>query len=144
MTTTGGKPFVTHVPLRWSDQDSYRHLNNARAVTLLEEARVALFFTVAADDGLRGFAGGLLVAGLNVAYRRQVAYRTAAVLRIAMGVDEVRAASFVIHYDLHDGPDADAPVAIRAETRMATFDLDANRPRRLTTEERQWLEKWAV
>ncbi len=137
-------PFVTHVPLRWSDQDSYRHLNNARAVTLLEEARVAMFFTAAADAGLHAFAGGLLVAGLNVDYRRQVAYRTGTVLRIAMAVEQVRAASFVIRYDLHDGPDADDPVAIRADTRMATFDLEANRPRRLTAEERDWLGKWTA
>lgn len=144
MTVTSGSGFVTHVPLRWSDQDSYRHLNNARAVTLLEEARVAMFFTAAADAGLRGFAGGLLVAGLTVAYRRQVAYRTGVELRIAMGVDQVRAASFVIHYDLHDGAGADDPVAIRAETRMATFDLGANRPRRLSPGERDWLGQWGT
>ena len=36
------------VPLRWTDQDSYRHLNNASVVTLLEEARIGLFFDAAA------------------------------------------------------------------------------------------------
>ena len=60
--------FLTHVPLRWTDQDAYLHLNHARAVTVLEEARIDLFFDRAAADGLRGFASGLLVAELNVAY----------------------------------------------------------------------------
>lgn len=131
--------FHTQVPLRWSDQDSYRHLNNARAVMLLEEARVALFFTTAAADGLDAFAGGLLVTELNVAYKRQVAYRAGHALDVEMWVDEVRAASFRIHYALSDGPD----VAITAWTGMATFDLDAQRPRRLTPDERAWLAKWA-
>ena len=36
--------FVTEVPLRWTDQDAYRHLNHASAVTVLEEARIDLFF----------------------------------------------------------------------------------------------------
>ena len=41
--------FVASVPLRWTDQDSYRHLNNASVVTLLEEARIGLFFEAARD-----------------------------------------------------------------------------------------------
>jgi acyl-CoA thioester hydrolase len=135
--------FVTQVPLRWTDQDSYRHVNHARAVTVLEEARIDLFFDQAAEDGLRGFADGLLVAELNVAYRQQVAYRAAPV-RIAMTVDEMRAASFRIRYALHDGPGDDDPVAIEAWTRMAIYDLAAGRPRRLEPPERAFLARWAV
>ncbi len=133
--------FVTHVPLRWTDQDAYRHLNHARAVTLLEEARIELCFVAAAAVGIDGFVGGLLVVALEVAYRRQVPYRSHA-LRVAMTVDTVRAASFRIHYALHDGlGDAD-PVAITASTTMATFDLAAGRPRRLDSVERAFLERW--
>jgi acyl-CoA thioester hydrolase len=134
--------FVTQVPLRWTDQDAYRHLNHARAVTVLEEARIDLFFDRAAEDGVRGFAAGLLVAELNVAYRRQVPYR-ATPLRVAMMVDERRAASFRIRYALHDGPNGDDPVAIEAWTRMAIYDLVAGRPRRLDPSERAFLARWA-
>jgi acyl-CoA thioester hydrolase len=135
--------FVTHVPLRWTDQDAYQHLNHARAVTVLEEARIDLFFDQAAENGLRGFATGLLVAELNVSYRRQVAYRSTP-LRVAMTVDETRAASFRIRYALHDGSDRDDPVAIAAWTRMAIFDLVAGRPRRLEASERAFLARWAA
>jgi acyl-CoA thioester hydrolase len=131
--------FVARVPMRWTDQDSYRHLNHARAVTLLEEARIALFFERAAADGITTFAAGLLVVGLDVAYKRQVDYR-AAPLEVAMTVDEVRAASFRIAYELRDGD----VVAITAHTRMATFDLAAQRPRRLASDERAWLERWVA
>ncbi len=135
--------FVARVPLRWTDQDSYRHLNNASVVTLLEEARIGLFFTAAADDGIAGFAAGLLVAGLNVEYRRQIPYRSHPV-RVAMWVDQVRAAEFRVCYELHDGPEQTDPVAVAAWTRMATFDLTAQRPRRLLTEERTFLARWAA
>jgi acyl-CoA thioester hydrolase len=134
--------FATTVPLRWTDQDPYRHLNHARSVTLLEEARIALFFDAASADGVTGFAQGLLVAGLGVRYRRQVSYRSSP-LRVAMWVDQVRAASFRISYEMHDGPQEADPVAVTAHTDMAIYDLAAQRPRRLLPEERAFLGRWA-
>lgn len=134
-------PFVAQVALRWTDQDPYRHLNHARAVTLLEEARIGLFFDAATAAGLPGFARGLLVAELHVEYRRQIPYRPC--LRVVLGVDEVRAASFRISYEMHDGAGADDPVAVVAWTRMATYDLQAQRLRRLTSEERAFLGTWS-
>ena len=135
--------FVAHVPMRWADQDGYGHLNNARAVTLLEEARVAFVFDAAAVEGVVSFPRGLLVVGLHVDYRRQVAYRSGG-LRVAMEVDELRAASFRICYELHDGPDATDPVAVQAWTRMAPYDLGGGHPRRLAPEERAFLARWSV
>ena len=34
--------YVYECALRWSDMDAYGHVNNARFLTLYEEARVAL------------------------------------------------------------------------------------------------------
>jgi acyl-CoA thioester hydrolase len=133
--------FVAQVPVRWSDQDAYRHVNNANAVTLLEEARAALVFHAAAADGVPGFADGLLVVGLHVDYRRQIPYRSDGV-RVAMAVEEVRAASFRITYEMHEGPEEGDAVAVRAWTRMAAYDIDAGRPRRLTDDERAYLARW--
>ena len=100
--------FVAQVPVRWTDQDAYRHVNHAKAVTLLEEARVAMIFDAAAAEGVGSFAAGLLVVGLHVDYRRQIPYRSDG-LRVSMAIEEVRAASFRITYEMHDGPaEADA------------------------------------
>lgn len=134
--------FVASVPLRWTDQDSYRHVNHARTVTLLEEARIALMFGAATEAGVGTFSEGLLVAGLEVDYRRQMPYRTEP-LRVVMWVGELRAASFTISYEMHDGPGEADPVAVSARTRMALYDLDANRPRRVTATERDFLATWA-
>lgn len=38
MTTTA--PFRVAIPLRWSDLDAYNHVNNARYLTFLEQARI--------------------------------------------------------------------------------------------------------
>ena len=134
--------FVAQVPLRWTDQDSYRHVNHARTVTLLEEARIDLMFGEASREGVGTFSEGLLVAGLEVDYRRQIPYRSEP-LRVTMWVHELRAASFTISYEMHDGPDGDAPVAVSAHTRMALYDLDAGRPRRITADEKAFLQRWA-
>lgn len=134
--------FVAPVPMRWTDQDPYRHLNHARAVTLLEEARITLFFGRAAADGVPTLAAGLFVTGLDVAYRRQVTYRPAP-FDVAMTVDAVRAATFRIAYALHDGP-LDEPAALTAHTAMATVDVGTGRPRRLTAEEKAWLGRWTA
>jgi acyl-CoA thioester hydrolase len=139
----GVAPFVAQVPLRWTDQDVYRHVNNARAVTLLEEARVALVFDAAEAEGVSGLRDGLLVVGLNVDYRRQIPYRADG-LRVTMQVDEVRAASFRITYEMHEGPGPADPVAVSAWTRMAAYDLAAGHPRRLTAAEREYLGRWGA
>ncbi|MGH8967810.1 MAG: acyl-CoA thioesterase, partial [Actinomycetes bacterium] len=39
--------YVTKVLPRWSDMDVYGHVNHARTVTLLEEARIQLLFAEA-------------------------------------------------------------------------------------------------
>ena len=136
--------FATLVAMRWSDLDDYGHLNNARAVTLLEEARIAFLWTAKAESAGVSFRGGLLVAGLNVEYKRQINYRSGLSLRVAMAIDQVRAASFRILSDVHEGPEPEDAVAIRAWTRMALFDMDAQRPRRLTAEEKDYMAGFAV
>ena len=136
-------PFVAQVAVRWTDQDVFRHVNHAVAVTLLEEARIQLVFDAAGAEGVPGFAAGLLVTGLSVDYKRQISYRSRQ-LRVAMTVDDMRAAAFRIRYAMHDGPEEGDVVAVTAETRLATFDLAAQRLRRITPEEREFLGRWAA
>jgi acyl-CoA thioester hydrolase len=134
--------FHVEIPLRWADLDAYRHVNHARTVTLLEEARVELVFHRAADDGAGDWSDGLLVASLQVDYKVQIPYQGQSV-RVSMWTDQVRAASFLIHYELRTGPAESDPVAATARTQMVPYDLSAGRPRRLTDAERLFLARWA-
>jgi acyl-CoA thioester hydrolase len=129
--------------VRWTDQDVFQHVNHAVTVTLLEEARIQLVFDAAVEDGVAGFAAGVVVTGLSVDYKRQISYRSRR-LRVAMTVDDMRAAAFRIRYVMNDGPEEGDAVAVTAETRLAMFDLAAQRPRRLTAEERGFLGRWAA
>jgi acyl-CoA thioester hydrolase len=64
-------------------------------------------------------------------------------LRLELWVDTVRAASFIVHYDVVDTAVAGGRVAARAATTCVTVDFDANRPRRLDEAERAILAGFA-
>ena len=59
-------------------------------------------------------------------------------------VDEVvRAVDFTIAYEVRpSGAPLDSPPAIVASTQIATFDIDTQRLRRLTSAEREYLQSW--
>jgi acyl-CoA thioester hydrolase len=122
--------------VRWSDLDAYGHVNNARFLTLYEEARVALFFVGAREKGLTSFEEGIVIARHEVDYLRPVDYGDA--VRIEMWIDEIRASRIGVRYELFD----DGVVASRARSVAVPFDLARQRPRRLTEAERAFLEPW--
>lgn len=126
--------FVTDVAVRWSDMDVYRHVNNARVVTLLEEARTGLLFGEGARRGAQTLADGVVVVELVVRYGQPLVY-SATPVRVRLWVSELRAASFALDYVL-TATDGDAATA---RTKLAPYDASAQRPRRLTPSERAFL-----
>ena len=130
------KRFLYHCPVRWSDLDTYGHVNNARFLTLYEEARVALMFLAAREHGITSFEQGLVIARHEVDYLRPVDY--ADPVRIELWIEQLRPSRFVVAYELFD---KDA-LASRARSVCVPFDLDAGRPRRLRDEEREFLLPW--
>ena len=130
---TEGKSFTYDAAVRWSDMDAYGHVNNARFLTLYEEARVAMFFVGARAHGLGSFEEGIVISRHEIDYLRPVDYGDA--VRIEMWIDEIRAGSFTVAYELFD----DGLTAGRARSVCVPFDLQAQRPRRLTEAERAFL-----
>jgi acyl-CoA thioester hydrolase len=128
------------VPVRWSDMDAYGHLNHARTVTLLEEARVAWLF--APGSATAELAAGTVVADLHVRYVSQLTHRDGP-LDVAMWVSRLRAADAVVQYAVRaaDAAPGSRP-AVTASTQLVPFDLGAQRPRRFTTQERDALRGW--
>lgn len=135
-----GEVFETTVPLRWSDQDLYRHVNHARIVTLLEEARIPWLFEDPSPTATLG--AGAVMTDLSVHYRGQVLHAPGPV-RVRMWVTELRAAHFASAYELRNGdtPD-DAPAEVTSECSIAAFDLETQRPRRLSRAEREHLRRF--
>jgi len=128
--------FVHEVHMRWSDMDAYRHINNAAYLSYLESARVAMFF-----HRFEGFSAGTVIARHEIDYLRPVVFHPEP-LRLELWIDRIRAASFVVHYEVFDTAGG-GRVAARASTTCVTVDFGADRPRRLTGEERAVLAGFA-
>jgi acyl-CoA thioester hydrolase len=122
-------------PLRWSDMDAYGHVNNVRFLTLLEEARVALFFTAAAEQGVTTLEGDVVVARHEIDYVAPLTFRPEPV-PVQTWVERVGAASATIAYSVNDGD----TVYARARTVVVAFDPAGGHTRRWTDVERGWLE----
>jgi acyl-CoA thioester hydrolase len=128
--------FAYACPLRWSDMDVYGHVNNARFLTLYEEARVALMFTGAREQGLTSFEAGIVIHRHEVDYLRPVGFDEPS--RIELWISEVRPSRFVVDYEFF----ASDRLASRARSVCVPFDLAAGRPRRLSDAERTFLAPW--
>jgi acyl-CoA thioester hydrolase len=128
--------FIHSVAVRWSDLDAYGHVNNARFLTLYEEARVAMFFTGARAHGLTSFEEGIVIARHEVDYLRPVDYSEP--VRVELWISDLRAARFTVDYELFDG----AVLASRAKSVCVPYNLAQAHPRRLTEPERAFLKPY--
>ncbi|MFJ1765099.1 acyl-CoA thioesterase [Amycolatopsis sp. NPDC088138] len=132
--------YVSLVRPRWTDMDVYGHVNHAKMVTLLEEARIPLLFEGAVRAGVEQLPKGIVVVKLAVAYRRPIVV-SGQDLRVDIDLTELKAASFTLSYRVHGGPAESDPVAVTAETVLAPYDTVALRPRRLTPPESEFLKQ---
>jgi len=128
--------YTTDVRVRWSDLDAYGHVNNARALTLLEEARVDWLFTEATRRGAAGLTGGMVVSRLSVHYKQSIGF--GAPVSVSMGVVELKNVSTTIDYIVT----AEDRVAITATTQLVPVDPVNWRPRRWDRAERAFLTEY--
>jgi acyl-CoA thioester hydrolase len=133
--------YTYHCPTRWADQDPFGHINNTLYLAYLEQARVDVFFRLAGERGLDSFERGVVIVRHEIDYLRPVVYRDEP-LRIELWCAEVRGSTFYVHYEVYDGVGAEAPLAARARSRCAPYDLVAGRPRRLSEAERAFVAEF--
>ncbi len=62
------------IPVRYGDLDPQGHVNNARLLTFIEQARMEYIHRLGLWDGQDFEALGLIVADVHVAYRAQICF----------------------------------------------------------------------
>ena len=123
------------VQLRWSDPDSYGHVNHARALSLLEDARLAWAADMAPTAD--GRQPDVILARLEVDYLRQLYYRAGERLCVRSRITRIGTKSITMRQELIQDDD----VAIRVDAICVLFDYDADATRALTDSERAfWSE----
>ncbi|WP_037572122.1 acyl-CoA thioesterase [Phaeacidiphilus oryzae] len=126
-------------PLRWSDMDAFRHVNNVNFLRYLEEARIDFMWTQASNAGVRDLSRGTVVARHEIDYLRPLVHRAAPVT-VETWLTKLANASFTVAYEIKDvHEDGTETLYVRASTKCVPYDLDAGRPRRMSQGEREFL-----
>ncbi len=120
------------VPLRWGDMDAQGHVNNARFLDYLQEARTDFLLASPVSSML---GGGVIVIGHQIEFLAPIEF-SARPVEIEVSVDTAQRAQFSLAYELrHDGV-----LCARARTRLCPYDFAAQTVRRLTPAERAFFE----
>ncbi len=109
------------VPMRFRDLDAYGHVNNATIFNYLEEARIILLGEEFYNTPMNEVQ--FLVQRASCSYIHPILLEPQ--LRIDISVVQLKMVSFVLEYSLINSSGTECA---RAETTMACFDPQRNRP----------------
>ena len=135
-------------PLRWSDLDAYGHVNNARMLSLLEEARIQAFWvssdtpehavgaSTAVIDATPGASTITLIARQEVEYLAPIPYQRQP-LDIELWIGYMGGASLDVCYEVYSPVGVEPRVLYtRAVTTIVLVDTGTELPRRIDERER--------
>ena len=131
--------FTSGVHVRWSDIDTYQHINHATMVTILEEARVDFLREAFAADIT---TIGLLIHEVQVLYKGQLRLADSP-LQVTMWTKRLRAVDFTLGYEVRSvGAAADTRPSVIAETQLAAVHIEEQRLVRLSPTHREYLQRY--
>ena len=133
--------FLATIPVRWSDMDAFGHINHARMVTLMEEARIQ--WLLSAGEEYTPLIKSAMIVHVEIRYQSQLRHDDSP-LAIGMWIKGFRSVDFTIGYEIR-GADADpaSKPACVASTQMAVVDIEKHSLRRLTATEKGYLTAWS-
>jgi acyl-CoA thioester hydrolase len=131
--------FVTPVQLRWSDIDTYQHVNHATMVTILEEARIPF---LREPFGAQIATIGLLIHEVRVLYKGQLRLVDSP-LQVTIWTKRLRAVDFTLGYEVRPvNAVPDSKPSVIAETQLAAVHIEEQRLQRLSSAQRDYLQRW--
>ena len=134
---------VYRCPLRWSDMDAYQHVNNVVFLRYLEEARVDLLLNAAGEQGRAMLDTGVVVARHEIDYKAPLVFRPEPV-PIELWTERIANGSFTVAYEVVDTDAAtgERTVYATARTVLVPFDNAAGHSRRVSADDRAWLDRF--
>lgn len=120
--------------LRWSDPDLLGHLNHARALSLVEDARMAFLSVSPTMSDQRRDSRGVILARLEVDYLHQVHYRVGDSLPIESWITRMGAKSLTMRQEMRQ----DDRVVLRSDAICVAFDYASDVSRPFTPDEREF------
>jgi acyl-CoA thioester hydrolase len=130
--------FHTKAHIRWDDLDAFNHVNNAKYLTYVQEARVALFWADRRAKGLPAIMDDMVVARAEVDYIKPI-YDSAVEVDIAIWCSKIGRAAFDLQYEISSKKDG---LYAKVKTVQVAVDMDTKRARSLRDEEITFLKEY--
>lgn len=127
--------FKYSAQIRFSDTDAIGHINHAKMLAYLEDARVQLFARI---SGSVGGSGGVIIARLEIDYRSPL-YLSPEPATVAVEVAHVGTKSFTLAYRIEH----ENVLIAEAKSVLVAYDYAAGRTRELTESERTALQEYS-
>lgn len=125
---------VAKVHVRWDDQDAFGHVNNAKYLTYVQEARVEMLWRARETQGLKPILSDMVVARSEVDYLIPI-YDGAFDIDCEIWIGKIGGASFEMFYELKSA----AGLHARIKTVQVGVDVVTKKSRRLNDVEREYL-----
>lgn len=123
------------VAMRWSDMDAYGHVNNTEFFRYTEQARIEALALVKARPDT-----GTLVVRHEVEYLVPLQYTSSGVV-VDVWITRVGGAGFDLGYEVATTDGDERVVHARSASTMVMYSFAAAAPRRITDDERAFLEQ---
>ncbi len=126
---------ITEIVVRSFHLDLYQHVNNARYLEFLEEARWNYYAEVYASNWLKAASVGFIIHNINITYRSPALVGDTIVIHT--GLKELGSVKVHVYQKLVQK--SNGKVIVEADVTFVAVDLSKNRPLRLTGELRELL-----
>ena len=120
--------------VRWDDIDAFGHVNNAKYLTYVQEARVEMLWRARETQGLKPILSDMVVARSEVDYLVPI-YDGAFDIDCEIWIGKIGGASFEMFYELKSA----AGLHARIKTVQVGVDVVTKKSRRLNDVEREYL-----
>ncbi|MFF3979799.1 acyl-CoA thioesterase [Streptomyces sp. NPDC001828] len=131
--------YTYQCPLRWADMDAYGHINNAKFLQYIEEARTRMVQELMPADESERRRHAFVVKQSVIDYKTPLEYRDEPV-SVDVWVITCRGARLELGYAIRDGVTTYA----EAVTKMAAYNLETSTPRRISEAEADFFARYSV
>ncbi len=127
----------TPIKVRGYHVDAYQHVNNARYLEFLEEARWAFTEELGLLDALKAMNLGFVVVQINIRYRKAAV--TGDQLVVESDLKTIKVSSAVLHQTIHRKDSKEC--IVEAEVTFVIVDFKTERAVAITDEVRELMDK---
>jgi len=124
--------------VRWDDIDAFGHINNAKYLTYIQEARFEFTWLSRIREGKQAYLVDMVVARAEVDYIEPI-YDAGFDAQVDIWVSRIGNSSFDLLYEIK----SEKGLHAKAKTVQVAVDMETKKARPLTEEERAFLLEYS-